>query len=189
MVRRPRSTFRVVATALLALCVARGARAVVYLAKDEALATAFPAGTTVEKRTAFLTDAQVAELKRAGVELESKMFTFYRGLLGGELVGYAVIDSHVVRTLPEAFMAVLRPDGTIERVVMLAFYEPPEYAPKENWLAQFQGRKPGEGNFRLGRDVHGITGATLTSNAIAGSLRKIAALYGLVMRPDAGGTR
>jgi hypothetical protein len=107
---------------------------------------------------------------------------------GGDLVGYAVIDSHTVRTLPEAFMVVLRPDGTIDRVVMLAFYEPAEYAPKETWLAQFQGRKPGE-SFRLGRDVHGITGATLTSNAIAGGLRKITALYGLVMRPDAGGTR
>jgi Na+-translocating ferredoxin:NAD+ oxidoreductase subunit G len=174
---------------LTALCVVRGAGAEVYLAKDEALAVAFPAGTTVDKRTAFLTDAQLADLKAAGVELDSKMFTYYRGLRGSEVVGYAVIDSHVVRTQPEAFMAVLRPDGTIERVVMLAFYEPPEYAPKENWLAQFQGRKAGESGFRLGRDVHGITGATLTSNAIAGSLRKIAALYGLVMRSDAGGTR
>ncbi len=172
---------------LAAVCAARGARAEVYLAKDEALAVAFPEGTAVDKRTAFLTDAQMADLKRAGVELDSKMFTYYRGLRGGEVIGYAVMDSHVVRTLPEAFMAVLRPDGAIERVVMLAFYEPSEYAPRESWLGQFQGRKPGEGGFRLGRDVHGITGATLTANAIAGGLRKIAALYALVMRPDAGG--
>lgn len=172
----------------LALAVARGASAEVYLAKDEALAMAFPDGTTVDKRTAFLTDAQVTQLKGAGVDVDSKMFTYYRGTRGGEVVGYAVMDSHVVRTLPEAFMAVLRPDGTIERVVMLAFYEPAEYAPKESWLAQFQGRKP-DGGFRLGRDVHGITGATLTANAIAGGLRKIEALYGIVMRGDAGGTR
>lgn len=171
----------------MACCLVRGAGAVVYLAKDEALATAFPAGTTVEKRTVFLSDAQVAHLKGLGVELESKMFTFYRGLRGSELVGYAVIDSHTVRTLPEAFMAVLRPDGVIDRVVMLAFYEPPEYAPRESWLTQFKGRKAGDG-FRLGRDVHGITGATLTANAIAVSLRKITALYGLVMRSDPAGT-
>jgi hypothetical protein len=182
-----RPALRAAALALAALCGAPDAFGEVYLAKDEALAVAFPEGTTVDKRTAFLTSAQVAELKAAGVELDSKMFTYYRGLRGGELVGYAVMDSHVVRTLPEAFMAVLRPDGTIDRVVMLAFYEPPEYAPKANWLAQFQGRKPGAGNFRLGRDVHGVSGATLTSNAIAGGLRKIVALYGIVMRPDAGG--
>ena len=183
----PAALLRAFALAI-ALAVARDASAEVYLAKDEALAMAFPEGTTVDKRTAFLTDAQLAQLKGAGVALDSKMFTYYRGTRGGELVGFAVMDSHVVRTLPEAFMAVLRPDGTIERVVMLAFYEPPEYAPKESWLAQFRGRRP-DGGFRLGRDVHGITGATLTANAIASGLRKIEALYGLVMRADAGGTR
>lgn len=178
---------RLVAVALVVLAVARGGSAEVYLAKDEALAIAFPEGTTVEKRTAFLTDAQVAQAKAAGVVLDSKMFTYYRGKRGSELIGYAVMDSHVVRTLPEAFMAVLRPDGSIDRVVMLAFYEPPEYAPKGNWLGQFQGKRADSG-FRLGRDVHGITGATLTANAIATGLRKIEALYGIVMRADTGGS-
>lgn len=170
--------------ALLAVVLAAdGVRAEVYLAKDEALQVAFPAGTTVEPRTAFLTDAQLATLKAEGIGVESKMFTYYRGTRDGEVVGYAVIDSHVVRTLPEAFMAVLRPDGTIDRVVMLAFYEPPEYAPKESWLGQFHGRELNGSGWRVGRDVHGISGATLTAHAIAGALRKIVALHGLVMRP------
>jgi hypothetical protein len=160
----------------------------VFLAKDEALAVAFPAGTVVEPHNAFLSDEQLATLKAEGIELDSKMVTYYRGVRDGEIVGYAVIDSHIVRTLPEAFMAVLAPDGTIQRVVMLAFYEPPEYAPRESWLAQFEGRREGSG-WRVGRDVHGISGATLTAHAIAGALRKIVALYGLVMRPAADAAR
>lgn len=169
---------------LLVLGAAPAASAEVYYARDEALALAFPAGTTVEPRTAFLTDAQAAAL---GTDTAaSKLFTYYRGVHDGRVIGYAVIDSHIVRTLPEAFMAVLKPDGSVDRVVMLAFYEPPEYAPAERWLEQFAGRRhhPAGDGWRVGRDVHGISGATLTANAMADAMRRIVLLYELVIRPN-----
>jgi hypothetical protein len=101
----------------------------------------------------------------------------------GVLLGYAVIDSHIVRTLPEAFMAVLGPDGTVQRVVLLAFYEPPEYRPPERWLRQFEGRRLDTDGWRVGRDIHGISGATLTTHALRDAVRKITALHAVVMSP------
>jgi hypothetical protein len=159
------------------------ARGGVYYSRDEALKLAFPAAT-VERRTVFLTEAQVAAVKaRTGLEVESKLFTYYEGIRDGAVVGYAVIDTHTVRTLPETFLAVLGPEGAIERVLLLAFYEPPEYEPKPRWLAQFEGRRLAGAAWRLGHDLHGITGATLTAHAVRESLLRILVLHDLVMRP------
>jgi hypothetical protein len=172
-----------VAGALVLTAAAGPVDATVFHAKDEALEIAFP-GATVESHTVFLTDAQVAAVQeRTGVTVESKLFTYYSGTRDGALVGYAVIDTHVVRTLPETFLAVLSPAGRIERVVLLAFYEPPEYAPSSRWLAQFAGRRLAGQGWRVGHDLHGISGATLTAHAIADALRKLLVLHELVMRP------
>jgi hypothetical protein len=159
----------------------------VFHSKDEALALAFAEGTSVESQSVVLTDAQVARVKElGGIAPESKLFTYYRGRRDGALVGYAVIDTHTVRSLPEAILAVLRPDGAVDRVILLAFYEPPEYRPPERWLKQFPGRRLDTDGWRVGRDLHGISGATLTAHAIRDALRKITALHAVVMRPESG---
>jgi hypothetical protein len=156
----------------------------VIMSKDEALESAFPAGVAVDPVTVFLTDAQLAQFRSEGaVAPESKLFTYYRGTRDGALVGYAVITSHVVRTMPEAFMVILTPDGTIDRVVMLAFYEPPEYQPPTRWLEQFHQRRMDGSPWRIGNDLHGLSGATLTANAIRDGLRTMLVLHKLVMRP------
>ncbi len=91
------------------LCASR-AHAKVFLAKDEALALAFPGAERVEERTFILTDAQKAEVeRRARAPLESQLWTIYVGWKDGAVQGYAIIDTHTVRTLPETFMAVLDP--------------------------------------------------------------------------------
>ena len=168
---------------LAAAMLTRHSRAEVFYARDEALALAFPDDTAVESKTAFLTAAQVAAVKeRAGLESDSPLFHYYVGRREGAVVGYAVIETHVVRTLPETLLIVLTPDGVVERVTLLAFYEPREYMPSTRWLAQFNGRKGRDGGWRVGHDVHGITGATLTANAASQAMRKILVLYELVMR-------
>jgi hypothetical protein len=163
---------------------ARSGRGEAYLARDEALAIAFP-GAAATSETVFLSEPQLAVLReRTGREPTSKLFAFYTARRGGVITGYGVIDTHVVRTLPEAFLVVLSPGGVVERVLMLAFYEPPEYRPSDRWLEQFQGRSAHDArDWRVGRDVHGLTGATLTAYAVTDALRRITVLFDLVMRP------
>lgn len=120
---------------------------------------------------------------RAGTAPESRLFTYYRGTRDDALTGFAVIDIHTVRTLPEALLVVLTPTGTVERVVLLAFHEPPEYRPSERWLGQFAGRRLDTDGWRVGRDLHGISGATLTAHAVRDAVRRIVALHAVVMQP------
>jgi len=163
----------------ISLC-ATTAHATVFHAKDEALALAFPGSDRVEDRAVILTDEQKAAVeKRAHAPLESQLWTIYVGWKGTELLGYAVIDTHTVRTLPETAMVVLSPGGEVRRVEILAFYEPPEYTPPERWTRQFDGRRLDD-DLKLGAAVHGITGATLSATALTAAVRRVLALYAVL---------
>jgi hypothetical protein len=173
---------RRVCRALLSLAVllalgAGGADATVFLAKDEALALAFPGAERIEERVVILTDAQKTEAeRRARAPLESQLWTLHVGWKGSEVLGYAIIDSHLVRTLPEAFMVVIDPKGTLRRVDVLVFHEPPEYLPTVRWIDQF----PGHGlddDLKLGAGIQGITGATLSAQAMTAGVRRALALF------------
>lgn len=158
------------------------AYAKVFYAKDEALKLAFPDADQVEMRTFFLTNHELARAQQmARTRIESKLFTFYMGKKRGAIIGYAAIDTHIVRTLPETFMVVLSVQGQVRTVVVLAFHEPTEYLPAERWLQQF-GEKKISPNLWVGRDIAGIAGSTLTAQAMTQGIRKVLALFEILIK-------
>jgi hypothetical protein len=161
---------------------AQPAGAEVFLSKQEALAQAFPQAERVESESLVLGDAEAKAIEQiSGGPLESRLVTVYRGVRGGETQGYAFIEMHTVRTLPEAFLVVLSPAGEVRSVRMLAFYEPNEFLPSERWLAQFDGRALSP-ELRLGGAIHGIAGSSLSSRAVTMGVRRTLALFDLVVR-------
>ncbi len=171
---------RAVAVALLfcaLLCVTAPLRAAVYHSRSEALALAFPEAERSERRSFVLTETQVeAAQKLARAPLDSLIVTFHLGWRGKELLGYALIDVHTVRTLPEALMIVLTPQGSVRSVRALAFHEPEEYLPPRRWFRGFDGRELGP-ELQLKQGIHAIAGATLSARAITRSVRRTLALY------------
>jgi hypothetical protein len=154
----------------------------VLMTQKEALAWAFPDADRVDAQSFILTDDQAKRVEAlARAKLDSKIVRLFTAVKAGEVVGYAFIDQHTVRTLPEAFLVVLGPDGSVQRLRVLAFYEPPEYRPPERWLLQFEG-KTAEAPLRLQRDVHGIAGSTLSSQAVTGGVRRALGLYQILVR-------
>jgi hypothetical protein len=167
---RARSRFVLLIVALTAL--AAPGRATVYYARDEALKLAFPDAERVTAKDYVLTHAQRDAIEaQAKSKLESDLVTVYIGYRGEHVLGYAVFDTHVVRTLPETFLVVLSPAGGVTATHLLAFYEPSEYAPPEHWLAQFHDATLGD-DLRVGRGIVGITNSTLTSEAVTGGIRR-----------------
>ena len=164
----------------LVFCLARPCAAEVYYAKDEALALAFPAADKIETQTYVLTDQQKAQAEDAAkCKIESALFTIYSGFKDGQLIGYAAIDSHNVRTMSETFMVVFSPQGIQKKVVILAFYEPPEYIASQRWLDQFID-KPINDDLWPGREIDGIAGSTFTTNAVTMGVRKVATLVNML---------
>jgi hypothetical protein len=149
----------------------------VFYAKEEALRAAFPEADVIDKQTFFLTDDQKRQVESlARARLESKLVTLYIGKRGQKPLGYAMIDVHTVRTLPEAVMVVLSPEGLVASTLILAFYEPLEYLPNQRWLKQFNQTRLTP-DLRVGGGIAGITGATLTVRGVTDAVRKALALY------------
>jgi hypothetical protein len=173
-----RLPFLLLACALLA----SAAPAKVFYAKDEALHLAFPDAERVEARDLFLTPEQRAAIEeRARSKLDSDLLTVYVGRRGDAVQGYAVLDTHTVRTLPETFLIVLSPGGTVSATHLLAFYEPLEYSPPARWLKQFDDATLTD-ELRIGRGIVAITGSTLTSEAVTGSVRRALAIYDVLLK-------
>jgi hypothetical protein len=161
---------------------AAGARAEVFHTQKEALALAFPEADRVESETFVLTEEQAARIESLSrAPLESKLVKIHRGLRGGELLGYAVIDVHNVRTLPEALLVVLSAAGEVRNLRVLAFHEPLDYLPRERWYQQFDA-KTGSAPLRLGGDIHGIVGATLSARAATQGVRRALAYYDVLLQ-------
>ena len=164
---------------------AQAASADVYYSKDEAFELAFGKGATVDAMPVFMTDEQVAEAERiAKVKLDSKLFTFHVGKRGDEVLGYAAIESHNVRTQPETALIVLNPKGELVRTEILAFHEPPEYKPPARWFERLNGRSIDD--LVLGQGIDGIAGATLSSRAALDSVRKVMAIYRITSKGESG---
>ncbi|MBW2287595.1 MAG: FMN-binding protein [Deltaproteobacteria bacterium] len=171
--------------ALLVLLVfAAPASATVYHSRSEALELAFPGADRVDTRTYILNDEQVAMIRQASRgEVESKLVKVYTGMRGDEVLGYAFIDTHTVRTMPEAFMVVLTPNGVVRSLRILAFYEPREYQPNNRWYAQFEHKTAGQ-SLRVGGDIHGIAGATLSARATTRGVRRALAFYEILVASE-----
>lgn len=179
----PRPRLRILAVAAL-LLVPAAVRARVLLTQKDALALAFPDGR-FERRTAFLTDAQAeAAAKAAGSELASKVWTYYLGTSTGAPAATAYFESHKVRTMNEAFMAVVNADGTLRSVEILSFAEPDEYLAPKAWLKQFEG-KPLDEELYLRRGLRNIAGASITSDAVTRGVRRVLAVH-RVLNPSSG---
>lgn len=176
--RRTAFALALVSAALLG---AGEAGAKVFYTRSEALELAFPGADRVEDETVVLDDAEARRIEElARSPLDSRLVRVYTGYRGGELLGYAFIDVHNVRTLPEAFLVVLSPEGEVRSLRVLAFHEPLEYKPSDRWYEQFERKRLTE-PLRLGGDVHGIVGATLSARATTRGVRRALALYEVVV--------
>jgi hypothetical protein len=184
-----RSSLLALAVGLCLGALPLAAKGKVYYSKSEALDSAFPGADRVDSRTIVLNDEQASAIQSlAKAKLETKLITVYTGVKDGEIVGYAFIDIHNVRTLPEAFLIVLSPEGEIESLQVLAFYEPEEYLPSEGWLAQFD-RRVLDDQLRLGGEIHGIAGSTLSARAVTDGVRRSLAIFELIVKTKQGELR
>jgi FMN-binding domain len=196
MVRTPHPALPKITMEIIMKSMGRGARllfflvlmgpisqsfAKIFYSKDEAMSLAFGKGKKVEMLSLFPDDSQAAKIQElAKTKLESGLFTFYVGKDQGKILGYAAIEAITVRTKPETLMIVLTPEGELRNVYTLAFHEPPEYQPPERWYEKLYQRPLIEMDFNKG--VDGISGATLSTRAAIASIRKVMAIYQVLIK-------
>ncbi len=167
---------------LMMLGAAGVASAKVFASQNQALRDAFPEATRVERITHVLRSSEVERIEKlTRNDVDSKLVVLHTAYRDDVLLGYAHIEVHNVRTQPEALLIVLEPSGHVRSVRVLAFHEPLDYLPTERWYAQFEG-KTREDGLRVGRDVHGVVGATLSARAAAEGVRRMLAYWEVLLK-------
>jgi hypothetical protein len=163
------------AALLLGLVAAPPSGAKVFSTREAALQRAF--GTaTIERRTVFLTPAQMDSVRqRARAPLEHARVTYWEASQADSLVGRAYLDTDRVRTMDQTLFVVVDPNGQTLHVEVLAFHEPEDYLPARRWFATLVGRTQSP-RIRPGDAVDAISGATLSARASCTAVRRCLAL-------------
>ncbi len=169
----------------IALLLAPSAGAKVFASQNQALREAFPGATRIERDSRILLEKDFARVQAITKDDKpAKVVVLHTAWKDDTLLGYAHIDVHNVRTKPEAFLIVLTPDGVVRSVRVLAFHEPLDYLPTDRWYAQFEGKRR-DSRLRVGGDIHGVVGATLSAQAAADGVRRMLAYYQVLLQPGA----
>mgnify|MGYP006293063605 CR=1 FL=1 len=163
------------------------------LGVGEALTRAFPAPAVTSRQTLYLDEAQAKAVSRAaGSPLPSRVVTCYEaresGDAGAPVIGWACLDTHVVRTLPETLLVVVDAELEIRRVDVLAFKEPRDYLLPRRWLEQLRGQRLDE-ELALKRGLHAMSGATISARSATRAARRVLALVEQQLAPPERGPK
>ncbi|SNZ06384.1 FMN-binding domain-containing protein [Persephonella hydrogeniphila] len=138
---------------------------------EEAIKKIFP-DYSFEKKS-FMIDRKTKSLiqKKFRTKLKSSIFRVYLIKKGSEIKAYGLLHSHRVRTKKETILIVMDKNCSVLDIEVIAFYEPPEYIPPEKWIKNLKGKNP-ETPPVIKKNIPNITGATLSSRAIADATRQ-----------------
>jgi len=95
-------------------------------------------------------------------------------------IAYAFIDNVIGKSMPITFMVIMGINGNIINTTIIKYRE--AYGGEIRhlgWLAQFNNRNNQSG-YIVGKDIDGISGATISVNSISKGINKITILYPLI---------
>jgi Na+-translocating ferredoxin:NAD+ oxidoreductase RnfG subunit len=161
------------------------------LTQEQALEEVFGKGAEISVETKILEGGKLeAVLKRLGGKLvdyqqgsESEMvyaktkIDFYFASKGGSRYGVAIIDVQPGKWGPVTFIIAMTLEGVVKRVRVLEYVEKRgRPIARSSFMRQFAG-KSSKSLLEVGRDITGISGATISSRASAFAVKKAIVLY------------
>ncbi|MBZ0272111.1 FMN-binding protein [bacterium] len=145
----------------------------VYLTREKALAGFFPDAEKIGYERKTLTGAQAAQFRKdLGYAPPRLDYVVYIATKNGKRAGYALIDNELGKYEMITFAVAAGTDGRVADSAVMVYREEIGHQVKEPmFLEQFKG-KGTDAPLRLGRDVNGISGATVSSRSIARGIRR-----------------
>jgi H+/Na+-translocating ferredoxin:NAD+ oxidoreductase subunit G len=178
--------FKIILTAALSLMVVSGeARAqTVYFSTRDLLADFFKKSETVTYQIVSVGAGDRERLeKKLGYALPKSKYTFFVARTGGRVDGYAIIDEEQGEHLPITFAVKLSPDGKVERQEIVAYREPRgDEVRDERFRKQFVGKSAAD-PVAAGLDIAAVSGATISSRAMAVGVKRALVLFDELVKP------
>lgn len=150
------------------------------------LAEFFPRSQLVTYKKFELTPEQRRSVEqKLGYSLAKSTYTFYVAKSGETVDGYAILDEEMGQHLPITYGIKFSPRGAIERQEVLVYRE--RYGDEvrdQRFRQQFVGKTAAD-PLRPGEEVVAVSGATISSRAMALGVRRCLLLLDeLVLRPQ-----
>lgn len=154
------------------------ARAEDLLSAKDFLKAGLEGSAKMTKEVFALSGAQKEELVALAPKATETAFTFYFGRnADGKLKRACTIVPQQGKEGPMTLGVCFDGAGVVQQVRVLTYQEERGKPVKEEaFLSQFTG-KASSAEFRLGKDVDGVSGATYSSTAVAEAVRKSAFAY------------
>jgi hypothetical protein len=160
------------------------AQAQTFYTARTVLALFFPSSQRVTYRRFELNAELRGKLaQRLGVPVAKEAYTFYYALTGDKLDGYALIDEAMGQYMPITYAIKFSPQGAVQQVEIMVYRE--NYGSEvtdARFRKQFVGKTAAD-PLLLDSDIVAVSGATLSSRALTGGLRRgLGLLQELVLR-------
>ena len=161
------------------------------LTKEQALKEVFWSGAQIESETKELTGDVLANIKkRLGGSLvyeqqgsesakvtEKHIVTFYFGVKDGEKKGVAIIDVEPGKWGPVEFITAMDIKGRVKSVKVLSYQEiRGRPIARSSFMNQYRG-KSSSSPLQVGKDIVGISGATISSRAATFAVKKAIVIH------------
>jgi Na+-translocating ferredoxin:NAD+ oxidoreductase RnfG subunit len=167
----------------IVMSIAPVAYATRYLAVEEAQRLAFPAATQFVEAHVIFRASDVAAIERlSGQKVRARGQQVWRAQVGGQLLGFFIVDYVIGKHLLIDYSVALEPDGRVKGVEVLEYRE--SYGSEitsHSWLRQFVG-KTGRDPVAIDKDIRNISGATLSSHHVTEGVKRILAFYETCLR-------
>jgi Na+-translocating ferredoxin:NAD+ oxidoreductase RnfG subunit len=161
------------------------------LTKDEALKQVFWSGAQIETETVELTGEILENIKkRLGGSMvyeqqgsesakvaEKHTVDFHFGLKDGKKRGVAIIDVEPGKWGPVEFITAMDLKGTIKKVRVMSYQEQRgRPIARNSFMNQYRG-KSSSSLMTVGKDIVGVSGATISSRAATFAVKKAIVMY------------
>jgi Na+-translocating ferredoxin:NAD+ oxidoreductase RnfG subunit len=161
------------------------------LTQEEALREIFGTKATIVEETRELKGEKLAAVKaRLGGDLvsyqegsesarveEEKNIVFHFAERDGKKYGVAIIDTEPGKWGPVEFIVAMDLKGVVRSVKVLSYQEKRgRPIARSSFMNQYRGKR-GSDPVTVGKDITGISGATISSRSASFSVRKAIALY------------
>ncbi len=165
----------------IAITTLKQAYAIVLTTVDEFIQQTYSGDITIKLTTHQITpDIRARIEEQAGVTLDENLdtaFNFRTISKSGVVIGYVIEDYVRGKWDPIHYAMAVSPEGVVKSVAILEYREKRgKPVAKKRFLKQFRG-KTIQDSIEIMKDIHGITGASISSNGVTNGIRKILYLF------------
>ena len=96
-------------------------------------------------------------------------------------MAYGVLITRKMRTKKATVLYVFDKAGKLKFSEIMAFGEPPEFKPNQQWMGQFQNASAST-KLTMGKDIPTISGSTLSARGISEGARIARAIYQVILK-------